>query len=61
MDPDANLTEQLELSKKLIHCLDNEPEPPELADIERLAELVLALNDWIRRGGFLPKLWNIKE
>lgn len=26
-------------------------------DAERLAELVEALDDWIRKGGFLPKDW----
>jgi hypothetical protein len=26
---------------------------------ERLAEQFLALDEWISRGGFIPKLWNV--
>jgi hypothetical protein len=26
-------------------------------DATRLAELVLALDEWIRKGGFLPTRW----
>ena len=48
MDPDANLKEQLQLSEKLQRAL-----VPHEADGVRLAELVSALNGWIRAGGFL--------
>jgi hypothetical protein len=56
MDPDANLFEQLELSRQILH-------DPELSDemraakAEQLAELVEALHGWITAGGFLPWLW----
>lgn len=61
MDPDANLTEQLELAESLKDLLENEPSAERDAavdeDAERLADLVLALDGWIAGGGFLPKRW----
>lgn len=56
MDPDANLNEQLETALAITHAIDagREPNP---ADAERLAELVLALDEWMRKGGILPKRW----
>ena len=53
MDPNANLEEQLELAHKLLLC-DYGERP---FDAERLAELVVALDEWIRKGGFLPARW----
>ena len=57
MDPDANLKEQLELAQKFYGqddlTFDGE-------DVIRLAELVIALNEWIKNGGFLPKDWRPK-
>jgi hypothetical protein len=52
MDPNANLKEQLELAKRLID--DNTDQDAAY----RLAELVLALDEWIRKGGFLPEAWD---
>lgn len=52
MDPDANLDEALELAVVLERYEDD--------DARRLAELVLALNEWISRGGFLPAAWQRK-
>ena len=48
MDPDANWAEQ-----QALRAL------PRLSkwQQERLDELVQALNEWINRGGFLPKEW----
>ena len=57
MDPDANLNEQREIAKRIS---DNDystayaPQP----DAERLAELVLALDEWLSKGGFPPKVWH---
>jgi hypothetical protein len=51
MDPDANLKEQLEIALRVAdgtYCDD---------DTMRLGELVLGLDEWIRRGGFLPERW----
>jgi hypothetical protein len=63
MDPTANLEEQVRISKRIQDCTHAD----ELragqactrceADAERLAELVLALDEWIVRGGFLPDAW----
>lgn len=49
MDPDANLAEMRQLAKSDLSEFNE--------DIHRLAELVLALDEWILRGGFLPKAW----
>ena len=61
MDPDANLEEQLELAQELMEMNSDDMDTDALQEIEgkasRLAELVLALDEWIERGGFLPKRW----
>jgi hypothetical protein len=56
MDPNANLTEQLSLAQKIVdgrYAIHDSLE----ADADRLAELVVALDGWIRGGGFLPAAW----
>lgn len=61
MDPDENLREQLELAKRITKFIAHDHDPsPALPDAERLAELVLALDAWIHRGGFLPRQWKEK-
>ena len=50
MDPDENLREQLELAK-LMHTHDD------YGEALRLAELVRDLDEWIKKGGFLPAAW----
>lgn len=53
MDPHANLAEQITLAHEIINLTDNNaPVPEETAD--RLAELVLALDEWRRKGGWDP-------
>ena len=59
MDPNANLKEQIELALAIARYkadldLDRHPSPDQA---ERLAELVIALNDWIANGGFPPEKW----
>jgi hypothetical protein len=62
MDPDVNLIEQLKLAEKYI---ERDPEydllhPEETAaDIQRLAELVQALDHWMTNGGFTPARWRV--
>jgi len=60
MDPDANLEESMELARKLLS-----PSPMGSGDIYddamRLAELVLAMDKWISREGFLPRRWNNRK
>jgi hypothetical protein len=53
-DPDANLKEQLDLARQLLdEGMRCEPSP----EVERLAELVEALDGWLGKGGFLPRRW----
>lgn len=54
MDPEANLDEQLLIARKL---LDSNAMDLDTEDGLRLCELVIALNEWIRGGGFLPPQW----
>lgn len=49
MDPNANLTEQVTIAEEILSG--------NTAAAERLAELVLALNEWLQSGGFLPAAW----
>ena len=55
MDPNANLEEQLRLAQRI----QNDPsEDGDAHAADRLAELVIALHDWLNRGGFLPDAWS---
>lgn len=54
MDPTANLEEQLRLAKRIQDGVADGWAP------DRLAELVLAPNEWIIGGGFLPRQWQGK-
>lgn len=51
MDPNANLAEQRRIVANMVdgHITDE--------DALRLAELVIALDEWISKGGFLPSAW----
>lgn len=53
MDPNANLKEILELAK----WIEDNGNYVVREHASRLAELVLALNEWITKGGFLPSRW----
>ena len=58
MDPNANLAEQLRLARKLINNeWSKSSEKDEYA--ARLAELVEALDGWLKGGGFLPEAWGV--
>lgn len=50
MDPNANLKEQRELAEAILAL--------EEVDATRLAELVLALDEWIAGGGSIPDRWH---
>ena len=52
MDPSANLTEARRVACRVIN---NESPRPE--DVERLAELFTAMDEWLTRGGALPQAW----
>jgi len=53
MDPNANLEETRELIRK---CFDA-PEGLTGREVDRLCELVEALDGWLVSGGFLPEKW----
>ena len=56
MDPEANLREQKMLAQRLL----KERARGGLSsfdDVARLAELVLAMDEWLSSGGFPPKAW----
>lgn len=65
MDPTTNLQEQLALAHDLVGLQASaealEALPAELQEVvewaEQLAERVIALDEWLRRGGFLPRPW----
>lgn len=56
MDPDKCLAELVELATEVVNR-----EEVSLEDYQgrasRACELVLALNEWMERGGFVPKAW----
>ena len=54
MDPDNNLMEQRRIIARI---LADDSESIDTGDALRLAELAQALDEWIRKGGFLPASW----
>ena len=61
MDPDRALARITELAATVIDGSPADLEWSELlATAEELAECVVALDEWLRRGGFLPRAWNAK-
>lgn len=63
MDPQTNLHDQIRLAHEIQALSDaNFETTPDIAErAERLADLVLALDTWIRNGGFLPPDWEIAQ
>ena len=59
MDPNANLQEQITLANGIIESAENETGEIILQAI-RLAELVLALDEWLTRKGFPPERWMMR-
>jgi hypothetical protein len=58
MDPTANLREQLKLANRLaMGTARNDSPEARLDDAIRLADLVLALDQWLTKGGFSPERW----
>ena len=53
MDPKTNLREQLQLARTIQHQWDHN-KMPDIDDCARLCELVIALDEWRRKGGFDP-------
>lgn len=57
MDPNANLEELRELAQNTL-ADDSADDLPEKA--AHLAELFVALDEWLTKGGFLPQAWERK-
>lgn len=53
MDPTANLSEQ----RRIVARILDERREPTAMDALRLADLVEALDNWIKSGGALPQQW----
>jgi hypothetical protein len=60
MDPNANLREQREIIERVFDPADDDKDL-DLDDLERLAELAKAMDEWLRNGGFLPDAWKPKS
>lgn len=61
MDPNANLEWQRKLAEKLRRQAETwTPSQPDIdyGDVARLCDLIQVLDEWITRGGFLPKDWS---
>ena len=56
MDPNANLAEQVRVARLIITAADRRSSASRDLALW-LAELVEALDEWIRRGGSLPTAW----
>ncbi len=57
MDVNANLSELTTLAASLAVTIETGVSDPSPDDVARMAELVIALDEWITRGGFLPTRW----
>lgn len=64
MDPKANMQEQRKIAKRIQAIYDNKDNDPVIGDDDtaelldcasELAELSLALLEWIQKGGFVPR------
>jgi len=60
MDPDVCLSEMMTLALRISKRSD-EDIPQSEFDASELAERVVALNDWIVKGGFLPEAWRTQD
>lgn len=58
MDPDANLLELLDIAREHQAEIDDESRSSH-ADTGRMADLVLALHEWLADGGMLPAAWHL--
>lgn len=64
MDPNVNLAEQRSIARCLLDMHDS-GNVLDAGEIEEnaimLADLVIALDEWITKGGFLPTTWRKHE
>jgi hypothetical protein len=57
MDPDANLAEMRRIIARARERTDYDA-VNDAIDLDRLADLAEALDEWLSRGGFLPEAWS---
>lgn len=55
MDPNSNRLEQLQIARQIVDDAENHTH-----GAVRLAELVIALDEWMREGGFIPQAWLVR-
>jgi hypothetical protein len=55
MDPNVNLEAQRKMAARIMR---GEPSGDMPTDAEHLAALVVALDNWLKRGGKLPRDWD---
>lgn len=60
MDPDVNIIAQRMLAKRLLRVVDD-GSSIDRADVALLCELVEGLDQWMCKGGFLPKSWELNR
>lgn len=63
MDPDENLDETRDLTEHLRGQIENEDHGFDVEDVEktdRLIDLNKGLDEWLMKGGFLPKEWALR-
>jgi hypothetical protein len=61
MDPNANLEAMRRVAERILNYRDDVTPMEVAGDAGRLADLVVALDEWITKGGFLPKEWQPKK
>lgn len=58
MDPNANIQEQREIAAEIVTIIDSTDADQRLVEISdlasRLADLVIALDEWRSKGGYDP-------
>ncbi len=61
MDPDRALARMVEIAERIVNGAPQDLEWTALVGrAEELSETVLSLDEWLRRGGFLPAAWRIE-
>ena len=58
MDPDTTLKELRSIADRVLKNGDHSDASVIAQDAASLAERVVALDEWIRNGGFLPRPWH---
>ena len=53
MDPDACISEAIEIATSVVSGKYEEEQ------VQRLGELILAIDGWMSKGGFPPKRWDV--